>query len=368
MARLKKKKLLPSTLIVTQSNKLVEARYNLPLGEQRLILTMIARIQPEDEDFKEYRINVREFADFLGIDRNSAYREFDKITTAIMTRVLIFDESDGPLKVGWVSSAKYVSKEGAVLLCFDPKLKPYLLKLKGNFTSCGLEMLLSFKSQYTMRVYNLLKQYEHIRTREIELDVLREVLGIRKDQYTLYSNFKKDIIKAAQKELAAKADLSFEFSEIKYGRRVEALSFQIFSKPLFSPLNQKKQDTNLVVDVASDNKISELLALIPEQHKNKKTILMSIASAEKRHGFDYVKRNILYANAKANNSYVGFLNSAFKEDWGHDWEIEMQHQETKKKPIEIWERQGFTTQKEYEEFMYQKQMESYSQSIKRNSA
>lgn len=194
MARLKKKSYLPSSLIVTQSNKLVEARYNLPLGEQRLILTMIARIQPDDEDFKEYRINVKEFADFLGIDNNSAYREFDKITTAIMTRVLILEESDGPLKVGWVSSAKYIVKEGAVLLCFDPKLKPYLLKLKGNFTSSRLEMLLSFKSQYTTRMYNLLKQYEYLKEREIELELLREILGIRKDQYTLYSNFKKDIL------------------------------------------------------------------------------------------------------------------------------------------------------------------------------
>jgi plasmid replication initiation protein len=359
MARLNKKKFLPSRLIVTQSNKLVEARYNLPLGEQRLILTMIANIQPDDEDFKEYRINVREFADFLGIDRNSAYREFDKITSAIMTRVLIFEESDGPLKVGWVSSAKYIRNEGAVLLCFDPKLKPYLLKLKGNFTSCRLEMLLSFKSQYTMRVYNLLKQYEQIRTREIELDVLREILGIRKDQYTLYSNFKKDIIEAAQKELNAKADLTFEFSEIKYGRRVGAIRFRIFSKPLAGALAINKPANPSAFEGATDTNPSELLLLIPEQHRNKKTIATALANFEKKHGFDYVKRNILYANAKATNSYAGFLSSALKDDWGHDWEIDVRQQAVKKKPIEIWERQGFTSQKEYEEVMYQKQMENY---------
>ncbi len=368
MARIKKKKLLPSRLIVTQSNKLVEARYNLPLGEQRLILTMIANIQPDDEDFKEYRINVREFADFLGIDRNSAYREFDKITSAIMTRVLIFDESDGPLKVGWVSSAKYIRKEGAVLLCFDPKLKPYLLKLKGNFTSCRLEMLLSFKSQYTMRVYNLLKQYEQIRSREIELDVLREILGIRKDQYTLYSNFKKDIIESAQKELNAKADLTFEFTEIKYGRRVGAIRFRILSKPLMTTITQPKQNPSLPTESFLDDKVSELMMLVPEHHQKKKTITTSIVYFENKHGSDYVKRNILYANAKADKSYAGFLNNALKDDWGHDWEIDLQHQEAKKKPIELWERQGFKSQKEYNEFMYQKQMENYSQAKSRNPA
>ncbi|MDP2100480.1 MAG: replication initiation protein [Methylobacter sp.] len=182
MAKIKKKS-LPSSLIVTQSNKLIEARYNLTLGEQRLILTMISRIQPDDEDFKEYRINVGEFADFLGIDKNSVYREFHKIQKSIVSRILVFYEEDGPLVIGWVSSAKYLEKEGAVLLSFDPKLKPYLLQLKGCFTSCNLEMLLCFKSQYTMRVYMLLKQYDRLKAREIELQQLREMLGIGKDQY-----------------------------------------------------------------------------------------------------------------------------------------------------------------------------------------
>jgi len=367
MAKLKKKSYLPSSLIVTQSNKLVEARYNLPLGEQRLILTMIARIQPDDEDFKEYRINVKEFADFLGIDNNSVYREFDKITTAIMTRVLILEESDGPLKVGWVSSAKYIVNEGAVLLCFDPKLKPYLLKLKGNFTSSRLEMLLSFKSQYTARMYNLLKQYEHLKEREIELELLREILGIRKDQYALYSNFKKDILESTQKELFSKADMYFEFEEIKHGRRVGALSFRIFTKNIIESTSD--QVLANVVPMASDLPLleakksslpSQLLLLVPEQHKAKKTVQAALEAFENKHGFDYVKRNILYSNTKAAKSYAGFLNNALKEDWGHDWELEQQEVQVKKKVMEIWERQGFGSQKEYDEFMYKKQIESYA--------
>ncbi|MCX7096304.1 MAG: replication initiation protein [Methylococcales bacterium] len=362
MVRIKKKSYPPSSLIVTQSNKLVEARYNLPLSEQRLILTMIARIQPDDEDFKEYRINVKEFADFLGVDNNSAYREFDKITTAIMTRVLILEESDGPLKVGWVSSAKYIVSEGAVLLCFDPKLKPYLLKLKGNFTSSKLEMLLSFKSQYTTRMYNLLKQYEKLKEREIKLDLLREILGIRKDQYSLYSNFKKDILESTQRELKSKADLYFEFEEIKYGRRVGAIRFCIVIKNGIAPKLDKKQE-NLQPELPppSDNTeplLNELLLLIPEQHRAKKTIFSALESFNTKYGFDYVKRNIMYSNANAKKSYAAFLGKALKEDWGHDWELD-QNEAIKKKPVEIWEKQGFSSEKDYNDFMYTEQMRRY---------
>ncbi len=359
---MRKPKLQPSSLIVTQSNKLVEARYNLPLGEQRLILTMIARIQPEDEDFKEYRIDVKEFSEFLGIDRNSVYREFHKIQKSIVSRVLVFYEDDGPLVVGWVSSAKYLKNEGAVLLTFDPKLKPYLLQLKGNFTSSKLDMLLSFKSQYTMRVYTLLKQYEALCVREIDLKLLREMLGI-KDQYDLYSNFKNRILEPVKKELEQKSDIYFEYDEIKYGRSVGSIRFKIFTKKTNL---HNKQDNNGSNHFLSPSTIeqnigilsADLVALLPEQHRTKKSVLKAIEMYEKKYGFEYVNRNILYSNSKADKSYAGFLNNALKEDWGHDWQLEQQS--VKQMPLEIWERHGFTSQKEYNDFMYRKQMEKYS--------
>jgi Initiator Replication protein len=362
MARIKKKS-LPSSSIVTQSNGLVTARYTLPLAEQRLILTMIARIQPDDEDFKPYRISVGELAEFIGVAKGSAYLECKKTTENLLKRVLKIDEPDGLLQVNWVSSAKYIDGSGMVNLSFDPLLKPYLLKLKGNFTSCKLEMLLSFKSQYTMRMYNLLKQYEWRKEREIELEFLREILGLNNDQYKLYADFKRNILESTQKELAEKADLTFEFNEIKYGRRVGAINFRIFSKEPLESLSDNEQINPPplfpFIDAEISLSVDKLLLLVPEPHRTKKTVQAALESFDRKQGFDYVKRNILYSNAKADKSYAGFLNNALKEDWGHDWNLEQQETlspTVKKKAIEVWERDGFSSQSEYEKFMWKKQM------------
>ena len=371
-----KKTTLPNSLIVTHSNKLVEAKYNLPLGEQRLIMTMISRIQPEDEDFKPYRISVLELAEFLGVDKNSIYRECKKTTKSLLSRVLSIEEPDGLLQIGWVSSAKYIDGTGMVNLTFDPLLKPYLLQLKSNFTSFKLNMILSFKSQYTMRIYMLLKQYEKLKNREVELEQLREMLGIGKDQYGLYSDFRKRILLSSQKELAKKADLYFEFDEIKYGRRVGAIRFNIITKKLPKALFEILPTEQLaLLESISDFPaefanlsapkspvIDELLYLVPEQHKTKKTVLSSISEHEKKQGADYVKRNILYSNAKSGKSYAGFLANALKQDWGHDWQLEQKQiaaTPVKKKVAEVWERQGFKSQKEYDEFMFEQQMQRY---------
>jgi len=376
---IKKKNSLPTSLVVTQSNKIVEARYNLPLGEQRLILTMISKIQPDDEDFKPYRISVSEFADFLGIDKDSAYRECKKTTEKLLTRVLNVDEADGLLQIGWLSSAKYVDGSGMVNLSFDPLLKPYLLQLKSNFTSAKLTMMLSFKSQYTMRIYALLKQYQKLKEREIEIELLRDMLGITKDLHVEYSDFKRHVLVAAQKELAQKADLYFEFDEIKYGRRVGAILFQIFTKELPAemlanaepPLEEvvtNPKPSFLNVNLPATPVIDNLLLLVPVQHRKRKTVLALIIEYEKKFDFEYVRRNILYSNLKADKSYSGFLKTALQADWGHDWQLVHQHEQEslKQKTPEIWERQGFNSQKEYDDFMYAQQMERYGKKVSEN--
>lgn len=370
----RKRKILPSSSIVTQSNELVSARYILPLGEQRLLLAMIARIQPEDEDFKPYRISIAEFADFLGVDKNSAYRECKKITKTLLSRVIEIDEPGRLLQTNWVSSAEYIDGTGMVNLTFDPLLKPYLLQLKGNFTSCKLEMLLGFKSQYTIRVYTLLKQYSRLKQREIELAELREILGLREDQHCEYKNFKTNVLLSTQKELEAKADLTFTFDEIKYGRRVGAIRFHIVTKkrldaPVVEPLVEDAPALAMpdlpLSEFHTDTPLDKLMALIPDQHKAKKTVLAALEAFEKKQGFDYVKRNILYCNAKAAKSYAGFLSNALKEDWGHDWDLEQQQptKTVKKKVVEMWQRQGYASQKDYDDAMYKKQMEQYGKAL-----
>lgn len=369
MARRKKKQLLPSSSIVTQSNELVSARYVLPLSEQRLVLTMIARIQPDDEDFKPYRISIAELAEFLGVDKNSSYRECKKITKNLMTRVLEIQEPGRLLQTNWVSSADYIDGTGMVKLTFDPLLKPYLLQLKGNFTSCKLEMLLSFKSQYTMRMYTFLKQYERLKEREIELEQLREILGLRKDIHAAYRNFKANVLKPIQKELAEKSDLYFEFEEIKYGRGVGALLIQIFTRNLSLPAEvtlAPAPEKIIQPDVIETSLLEKLLLLVPEPHRSKKTVYTVLTIFEKQKGFEYVKRNIAYSNEKAAKSYAGFLSNALKEDWGHDWELDKKQAQPKRvRPL--WEREGFTSEKAYNDFMYQERMDRYTKGKSKNN-
>lgn len=97
---------------------------------------MVSQIQPTDEDFKEYRISLKEFHEMLRLNRNVKYTEIKEIIKRIMTKTIeIPNEDGGWLLVNWLASAEYVNGQGSVCLSFSPKLKPYLLQLKDQFES-----------------------------------------------------------------------------------------------------------------------------------------------------------------------------------------------------------------------------------------
>jgi hypothetical protein len=100
-------------------------------------------------------------------------------------------------------------------------------QLKREFTQASLSTVLPLKSVYAIRIYLLLKQYRGIGQRALSLEAMREMLGIAKNQYVKYHDFKKRVILTAQRELDRKTDLGFEFQEEKAGKSVVGMVFQI---------------------------------------------------------------------------------------------------------------------------------------------
>lgn len=215
--------------LITKANVLIEANYKLGLIEQKIILCLASNIQPSDHDFKTYTLPIKEFNELLGLKGSPKYTEIRSITKNLMQKVFELRIDNKLIQVSWLSYVAYNHKSGTIELRFDPFLKPYLLKLKREFTSYRLENIVKLRSTYSIRIYELLKQYEKLKERVINLDNLRELLGAE-DIYPAYGNFKQRILLPAQKELKEKTDIEYIIEEIKIGRKVKKLKFIINSK------------------------------------------------------------------------------------------------------------------------------------------
>ncbi len=224
--------------IIVQHNRLIEARYNLSLQEKRVVLWLISQIDRDDKGFKEYKITIREFSKILDLDTKNQYTQVRLVFERLMRRVITITntETDKTLQVHWVSSAEYSHGDGCVAVCFDPKLAPYLLQLKSEFTKISLADVLSLKSIYSIRIFELLLQYQPIGKRTIEIKDLREYCGIETKEYADYFDLKRKVINRALKEINAKTDYEISYEEIKESRRVAAIEFFIKKKTHFEKM------------------------------------------------------------------------------------------------------------------------------------
>lgn len=241
--------------LVTKSNYFImNSSYDLSLEEQKLILTLASMVQPEDEDFKPYKFKISDFIELLGVENQAKYTEIPKITKELMKKVFEIKEGNKLIQTAWLSGAIYEKGTGYVTLKFNPDLKPYMLKLNTMFTQYKLANILSMKSKYSPRIYEILKCNEFKKQGYIEIEVeeLRKLLKAD-NIYPLYADFKRKIIIQTQKELKKISDISFDFEEVKTGRKVTALRFYIHQNKA-KIINEPTALDEISIDVSEDSK------------------------------------------------------------------------------------------------------------------
>lgn len=327
------------SLVVRQSNELVEASYKIAsIGEGRLIRMLIAQISPNDEDFKTYRIGVEDFARFFGLSKNnnSVYELIKKSADDLAGRRIMLENGGSWLRMNWLSSAEYKSGSGYVEVCFDKKLKPYLLGLKNYYTQYELEQVINFKSGYAMRLFELLKKEQFKADgkgyfkRSFEYDELRGLLGVDKHEYTFFKDFRVRAIEGAVKEINANPDITIlQVDYPKTGRKVSHVVFHCErarqlqldvdeAPPKFEEVERKKEHPEY---------IAELIAIgIDEQTAYRWKRKYSVARL--REAIGYTKA--MQKAGKIRDSVTGFLSRAVTDNIGATWANEQKKRETEK--------------------------------------
>lgn len=219
--------------IVTKSNKLVYANYDLTLNELKIMLILASRIQPDENKFNQYTFKASELAELLQITPEAMYKELPKITRNLMRKQLEIESEDGKdlLQVNLLSAALYRKGRGIVTLEFSSMLAPYLLEIKHSFTHYRLENILVLNSKYSVRMYELFKS--HYKPKEpllITVTDLKKQLQLTQKSYEAYSLVKAKVIDVAVKEINEMTDLNVEWEAQRVGRKVENLFFTISDK------------------------------------------------------------------------------------------------------------------------------------------
>jgi plasmid replication initiation protein len=301
-------------LTLKKSNNLINASYKLNLMEHRLIALLIAQIIDADTEFQTFEISIKDFKTLFYDSKGSDYWHFKKSVDSLSKREVTITYLNNnkieTITTKWLSTAEYLNGFGIIKLCLSENLKPFLLQLKDNYTEYKLSNILKFKSLFSFRFYELLKQFQKIKHRIISVKELNKILGIE-DTKRLYADFKKRILKTAQKEINSQTDISFDFNEIKRSRFVSQIEFFIKSK------SKKISKSVLQETKVNDNSflreviIEYFLQLMMTNPKIKN--LLNYYLQEK--GIDYICNNVkqLYEDYNLDN-FVNLLKLYLKNN------------------------------------------------------
>lgn len=236
----------PKHLVVMQ-NKILQAFHQMTLDEKRLIVLASAVARCLDATEKDaIQITAEEFAQAIGIQTNSAYKQLEQASQTMMKRQFSYKNKRGKrVNVQWIIRSIY--EDGAISLCFTDEVL-FMLKVfnaENPFTKYKKQDVLRLKRDYSIDLYHIFKKRQGESFREerntfvITLDELKVELGLSK-AYDRISNLKSRVIKPSIAEINKKTDVIVSYSDTKKGRTIIGFKFTVKPKP--QPKKDNKDD------------------------------------------------------------------------------------------------------------------------------
>ena len=226
MAKAKSKK------IVRQCNSMIEAIYETNYLAKKIMIASVLKCQDDvwAADGCRIEISSNELRDIVGVKRNSLKYLEPAVRKIVENSVTVKNPSnEGEKLLIFAMFTEGLYDRGLLSVNINNRMKPFINDLQKNFTQYHIENIKYLKSEYSMRIFELLKMHAYKGKYRVKIDDLKKMFGIE-DKYSEYKNFKSRIIEPAKQELREFCEIYFDYREIKTGNKVTEIEFEIFKQ------------------------------------------------------------------------------------------------------------------------------------------
>ena len=222
-------------LTVRKANEIIiKSRFSLSTQQQKILLFLISKIKPTDENFNYYDFDIKEFCDICGIaKKGDNYNDIKQQISEIADKSIWLElDNDTETLVRWIEKANIKKHDGIIKIRLDEDLKPFLLHLQKNYTQYELIYTLGLKSKYSIRLYEFLKSIHYNKTKPYTSILTIEELKDKLDAttYSAFRDFNARVLQPAYKEINEKTDLVYSYELIKVGRKTTSIKITVQSK------------------------------------------------------------------------------------------------------------------------------------------
>ena len=236
-------------MLVVKDNALINASYSLELTEQRLILLAILNARETGKGItaeSRLEIHASEYAKHFDVSNDAAYKALKDAVDNLFNRQFSYSQfhkdTDKLKKVRsrWVSRVAYVEELAILEITFAPDVVPLITRLEQHFTSYQLEQISQLNSKYAVRLYEILIAWREVgKVPQIELEELRNKLGVEDGEYERIANFKTRVLDPAIKQINDYTDIIAAYEQYKKGRIIVGFSFKFKQKSKMEMVKKK---------------------------------------------------------------------------------------------------------------------------------
>lgn len=255
--------------MVSRSNVLIESKSSTSLFERKLLNIAIAKAVIEDGELIA-RVTTKDVKNYLHISGNSIYTRLRDASKETLGHVVSIEDEgkENFIMFNVVNKCEY--RDGVFTTRFTKEMKPHIYNLKKDYTRMSLDVLCSFKSLFTIRIYEILRtqyyRFEKEASDEIivprppkapySLSELKFTLNvvdanasktvkrlveqgrfdeaieeIKDASFEDWRNFRRKVLEVAKKELEESnySEICFDYEPVKSGKggKVTGIRFKV---------------------------------------------------------------------------------------------------------------------------------------------
>lgn len=253
-------KIYPDNLIVLQ-NRLLNAISDLSLNERRLIMflsPLVRKAVDVEPTQRKFVVTANEFGKEYKINQKIVYKTLETISKTLHGKVFYVWLWRGNTKnergVSWVAECEYLPNQGGIEIELTNTVVEMLTVFdKANpFTKYERQMITSLGG-YGIILFELIASCMHQQHKQksYTIEYLREKFNCV-DKYNVISEFKRNVLDPAIRDIENNTPYRITYSQIKTGRIVSSIIFD------FDCVNDKKISKNKNNQIERDNSVLDM--------------------------------------------------------------------------------------------------------------
>lgn len=220
--------------LIEKSKPLIWAKFRqFNTHELKLIETYLSRIDARNPESRHVKFTKAEYCKLMGLHPETKPKQLRQYTQHLLENSIELNVGDEYEQYTLFSVAKCkMDKElgqNVIELSCNYDLKDVFFNFaEDGYIKYRLRNIVNLKSQYSIRLYSLLKDRAFGRYEwKVDIEELKELLSAKEKSYETFKVFNRSILQKAEKEINENTDIQFSYEKILQGRRVVGICFHI---------------------------------------------------------------------------------------------------------------------------------------------